>query len=320
MIALFSSLRSKAFLLLTALIVCAGSIAAQTADIHILSSQERIAQALESVQAGEQKHLAPDQQGALWEQLALEYHVSSDFPKAENAYLKAVHLFKTAPSAQVEYAEALDNLSALYLIFSRLDDAESARKQAIKVLRKLALPAVLGESEVHMADIALARHQFKKAERLAQEGLQFMASSSNPPRTGVISGYIALAFARCASGHCEEGLANAKQAVAFADTHFLPASTARGFALETLGYAQWKTGSLQEGEKNMLQSIQMLRAALGPTDPRLAGVLLQYHAYLTEAHRAAEAQEVRDQVTRMTSQAGVYCQVCTVSVSSFSLR
>ena len=46
----------------------------------------------------------------------------------------------------------------------------------------------------------------------------------------------------------------------------------------------------------MLQSIQLLRKGLAPADPRLAGALLQYKSYLEEAHRSAEAQEIREQV------------------------
>jgi tetratricopeptide (TPR) repeat protein len=319
MIAFSSTGRSKVRLFhLIALIVSVGVVCAQTPDAHIPSSQVRIAHDLELIRIGEQQHLPPAQQAVLWEQLALEYHVATEFLKAEDAYLRALHLLKTAPSARPQYASTLDNLSSLYLIYGRADDAESARKQAIKVRQKLGTPADNGESEVHLADIAIVRHQFKKAERLALHGLQVMESSSNPPRVGILSAFITLTYARCSRGHTEEGLRNAKQAVAFANTHFQSESTAHGFALETLGYAEWKSGAPQDGERTMLQSIQLLRTTLAPADPRLAGALLQYQAYLVEAHRPAEAQEIREQVTRMTSQAGVYCQGCAVSVYSLS--
>jgi tetratricopeptide (TPR) repeat protein len=318
MIALSSCLHSRVHvLLLIALIGSVGVVRAQKPDAHITTSQDRIAHDLQLIRIGEQQHLPPAQQAILWEQLALEYQVGTDFQKAEDAYLRTLHLLKTAPSAKAQYASTLDNLSSLYLIYGRLDDAESARKQAIKVRQKLGMTADNAESEVHLADIALVRHQFKKAERLSQHGLQVMQSSLNPPRAGILSAFITLTYARCFRGHCGEGLMNAKQAVAFADTHFQSESTAHGFALETLGFAEWKSGAPQDGEKTMLQSIQLLRAGLSPADPRLAGALLQYQAYLVEAHRSGEAQEIREQVARMTSQAGVYCQGC-VSVYTLS--
>jgi tetratricopeptide (TPR) repeat protein len=319
MVALFSSLRSQVCLLLRiALIGSVGIVWAQTPDAHIAASQERITHDQDLIRIGEKQHLPPEQQGVLWEQLALEYHVSTDFQKAEDAYLRALHLLKTVPSARAEYAFTLDNLSSLYLIYGRLDDGENARKQAIKVRQKLGTPAKNGESEVHLADIAVVRHQFKKAEQLARRGLKMMESSSDPPRAGMLSAFITLSYSLCSRGHCEEGLKNAKQAIAFANTHFEAVSAAQGFALETLGFAEWKNGSPQDGERSMLQSIQLLRTRLAPADPRLAGALLQYQSYLVEAHRPAEAQEIRDQVTRMTRQAGVYCQGCAVSVYSLS--
>jgi tetratricopeptide (TPR) repeat protein len=318
MIASSSFLRSKLyFLLLIALIVSVGVVWAQTPDAHIKSSQERIAQDLESIRIAEQNHLPPAEQGILWEQLALQYHLSTQFQKAEDAYLRALHLLKTAPSSREDYASTLDSLSSLYLIYGRSDDAESTRKQAIKVRQKMGNDADNGDSVVHLADVAIVRHQFKKAERLALHGLQLLESSPNPQKEGIFSAFITLTYARCFRGHCEEGLMNAKQALAFANTNLPSDSTAHGFALETLGFAEWKSGSPQDGERNMLQSIQLLRTGLAPGDPRLAGALLQYKSYLEEAHRSAEAQEIREQVTRMTSQAGVSCQAC-VSVYTLS--
>jgi tetratricopeptide (TPR) repeat protein len=312
-------LRSKErVLLLIALIVSVSVVCAQTPDAHPNSSQERIANDLESIRLAEQTHLPPARQGILWEQLALEYHTATEFHKAEDAYLRALHLLKATPAARAEYASTLDDLSSLYLIYGRLDDAESTRKQALKVRRKLATPADNAVSEVQLAGIAIVRHQFKKAEHLAQHGLQVMESSLDPPRVGTLSAFITLTYARCSRGHCEEGLKNARQAVAFANTHFQSESAAYGFALETLGFAEWKTGSPQDGERTMLQSIQLLRTRLAPADPRMAGALLQYQSYLMAAHRPAEAQEIREQVTRMTSQVGVYCQGCAVSVYSLS--
>ena len=318
MIALSSSLRSRlCFLLLVAVILSVGVIRAQTPNAHLPTSEERIAHHLELIRVAEQNHLPQAEQGILWEQLALEYHISTEFQKAEDAHLRALHLLKGAPSSRADYASALDHLASLYLIYGRLDDAESARKQALKVRQKMGTEADIGESVVHLADVAILRHQFKRAEQLALHGLQLLESSSNPPREGTLSALITLTYARCFRGHCAEGLTNAKQAVAFANTHFQSDSTAYGFALETLGFAEWKSGSPQDGERNMLQSIQLLRTGLAPTDPRLAGALLQYQSYLLEAHRSAEAQEIREQVARMTSQAGAYCQGC-VSVYSLS--
>jgi tetratricopeptide (TPR) repeat protein len=319
MIALSSYLRlNVCLLLLSASTLSVGVVWAQTSNPSISSPQVHIAQDLELIGIAEQKHLPEAQQGALWEQLGLDYQAATEFLKAEEAYNRALQLLRTAPSARAEYASTLDDLASLYLIYGRLEDAERARKQALRVRQKLGNPTESAVSEEHLADIALARHQFKRAERLALRGLEGMESSSNPPRMGMLSAYMTLTYARCLRGHSGEGLINAEQTVAFANKNFESESVPRGFALETLGFAEWKSGAKQDGERAMLQGIQILRTKLAPADPRLAGALLQYRAYLIEANRQAEAQEIHEQVTRMESQTGVFCRGCTVSVYSLS--
>jgi tetratricopeptide (TPR) repeat protein len=319
MIVLSSYLRSKAYLLLLiAFLVNVDFVRAQTSNVQTASLQARIAQDLELIRTADQNHLSEAQRADLWKHLALNYHAASEFPKAEDAYNRALHLLKTAPSARAEYASTLDDLASLYLTYGRFEDAEIAMKQALRVRLKLGSPTDRAVSEVHLADIALVRHQFKKAEGLAQRGLAGMESSSNPPPTGMLSALITLTYARCSRGRCDEGLMNAKQAVDFARKNSESESVADGFALETLGFADWKSGDRQDGEKAMLQALQILRTKLAPADPRLAGAMLQYRAYLLEANRPAEAQEIHEEVTRMTRQAGVYCQGCAISVNSLS--
>jgi tetratricopeptide (TPR) repeat protein len=291
---------------------------AQTPNPRITSSHARIAQDQASIRAAEQQHLPAAEAGALWAGLGAEYQHATEFSQAEAAYNRSLHLLKTAPAAGEEYAATLDNLAALYLIYGRVDDAESARKQALMVRQKLGDISGIGVSHIHLADIALARHQFKQAEKLALRGMEEMKSSSNPAREGMLSGLITVTYARCSRGHCDEGVMNAEQAVAFANSHFEPGSAAAGFALETLGFARWKSGATHEGEIAMVQGIQILRTNLAPADPRLAGAMLQYRAYLIAEDRQTEAQEIHEQVGNMVREAGVYCSDCAVSVNSLS--
>ncbi len=317
MIAL-SSYRTYRLFLSLLLLTALRSGWAQTPNPQITSSQARIAQDLELTRAAEQQHLPVAQTGALWSQLAADYQHATDFPNAEDAYYRSVHLLKAAPSAGEEYAATLDSLASLYLVYGRVDDAERARKQALSVRQKLGNASGIAVSHIHLADIALARHQYKKAEKLSLQGMEEMKSVSNPPREGMLSGLITITYARCSQDHCDEGLTNAEQAVAFANTHFEPGSAAAGFALETLGFAKWKSGAAHDGEVAMVQGIQILRTKLAPADPRLGGAMLQYRAYLMAENRQAEAQQVHEEVVKMTGDSGIFCGGCTVSVNSLS--
>jgi hypothetical protein len=186
------------------------------------------------------------------------------------------------------------------------------------VREKLGNRSGIGLEQIHLANIAMERNQFKKAERAALLGMEEMESSSNPPRVGILTGLITVTYARCMRGHSSEGLMSAQQAVAFAKKHFELESAAVGFALGALGLAEWRSGAVQDGEKDMLHGIQILRTKLAPADPRLAGALLQYHDYLVATSRRVEAQVIHDEVDRMTSQSGTFCPGCTVSVYSLS--
>jgi len=305
-------------LLLTApgLSVCVAR--AQTSNTETALSQARIAKDMELIRKADQEHLPQAQQAALWAHLAAEYHHAAEFLQAEDAYNRSLQLLKTSPSDRAEYASTLDNLASLYLIYGRVDDAESARKRALSVREKLGNQSEIAVSHIHLADIALAQHQYKKAERLASQGIQVIESSLNPPKQDLLSGWITLTYARCMRGHSSEALISAKQAVAFANRNYDSQSLAIGFSQATLGFAEWKSGAPQDGEKDMLQGIQILRTKLTPADPRLGGVLLQYQNYLIAANRPAEAQEIHEQVRRMMSQAGVSCTGCTVSVNTLS--
>ncbi len=318
MIALFSYRTYRPFVLLTTMLLSLSAAIAETPEPQFATSPQRIARAVETIHTAEQDHRPETERGILWMQLALEYQYAADFPKSEDAYDKALNLLKNAPGAREEYAATLESLATLYLIYGKVDDAESLRKQAIAVRQKLGNAYAIGFNQIHLANIALARHQFKKAEQLAARGMEEMESSSNPARVGILSGYVTLTYARCSRGHCSEGLINAQQGLAYANKNFDPESAAVGFALETLGFAEWKTGAPEDGEKSMLRGIQLLKAKLAPTDPRVAGALLQYQDYLNASGRRVEAQVIHAEVDRMTSQSATFCPGCTVNVNSLS--
>jgi hypothetical protein len=306
------------FLLLTALSLSVCVTGAQTSEPQSAAAQVRIARDMELIQIAEEQHRPEGERGALWAQLATEYQYAAEFLKAEDAYNKSLHLLKTIPAAKAQYAATLESLATLYLLYGRIDEAESVRKQALGVREKLGNRFDIGLSRIHLANVAMARHQFKKAERLSLRGMEEMESSSNPPRAGILSGLITVTYAYCLRGRCDEGLTSAQQGLAFANSNFLPDSAPVGFALETLGFAEWKTGAGEEAQKDMLRGIQIMRTKLVPADPRLRGALVQYGNYLMEAGRRVEGQEIHDEVERMTNQSGTVCPACTVSVYSLS--
>ena len=254
----------------------------------------------------------------MWARLASEYASAADFLKAEDAYNRSLHLLKDVPDARPSYAITLDNLAALYLIYGRVDEAEQVRKQALAIRQRIGNAADIGVSEVLIADVAIAKHQYKKAEEFALLGMKDMSSSSSPPKVVTLSALVTITYARCSRGHAADGLSSAQQAFDFANSHFEPDSPAIGFALQTLGYAEWKNGAAEEGGKTMQRGLQILRSKLVASDPRLAGALKQYEDYLVTTKQGKEADEIQEEVARANSRTGATCPACTVSVYSLA--
>jgi tetratricopeptide (TPR) repeat protein len=275
----------------------------------------RAASLLESIHAAETQHLPAEQRGLLWTQLGIVYANATQFIQAEDAYQRAISLLKTDPAAE---ASTREYLTALYLGHGRLEDAESSARQALALRRKVGDPVQIAASQIHYGDVALFRHDFRQAERLATEGMRVLESASDAPKTAILSGFLTLAYAQCWQKHLQAGLSSARQAVAFANQTFVPESSAVGFARETLGFAEWKTGATRDGEQDMQAGIVILRKALAPADPRLAGAMLQYRDYLVESGRSAEAHDIQQQVAAMNREAGVTCGDCTISANTLA--
>lgn len=275
-------------------------------------------QDLAALHAAEQQHRSPAELGAMWAHLAGEYHVAFNFPKAEDAYNRALRLLKDVPEKKVLYAMTLDDLATLYLEFGHLDEAESVRNEGLAIRRKLGNVADIGVSEVHVADIAIARRDFKKAEQFATKGLADMSASASPPVVGTLSALITIAYARCLRGHAGDAYTSAVRALDFANTHFEPDSPAIGFSLQALGYVQWKSGQAELGGKTMQRGLAILRSTLVASDPRLTGALMQYEQYLVTTRQQPEADEIRDEVARIKMHEGTACPSCTVSVYSLA--
>ena len=192
-------------LLLSALSMGIFAVRAQSSTPLIAALQAHIAQDLELIRAGQQ--LPAVQRGALWARLAADYHKAGEFVKAEDAYNRSLHLLKNEPSARTQYASTLDDLASLLSesTYGRLDDAENVRKQALAVRKKLGDASDIGLSEVHLADIALARHQPQESrasgpERSSRPGVFFQAL----PQAGMLSGFDTLARMLAACGETVE--------------------------------------------------------------------------------------------------------------------
>jgi hypothetical protein len=119
---------------------------------------------------------------------------------------------------------------------------------------------------------------------------------------------VTFAYATCLTGHCDDGLRAARNAMALIHTSFAPESFPSGQAHIALGFLEQKTGDSVHAEEDLREGIRILRLDLVPAHPLLTHALMLYRDFLAENHRDVEARRVAEEAQTHG------CATCTVSV------
>jgi hypothetical protein len=267
------------------------------------------------IDVAEHEHLSNAKIAYLWGRLAINYTAQADFVRSEDAYFHAIHLLSESPESANNYATLLDNLGVLCLVYDRRAEAEQYLKEAFIARRRLGDSVALGISQVHLAQLALANHKFKQAEKIAIEAQADLSTAGDPGKAGLIGALVSLAYARCAQNKCTEGLRDADQAMELSRLIYSSDSLPTGHVLMAMGFARWKSGDNNAAEKLMLEGIHIIttRNAQGVPYSRLA--LLEYRDFLKDMHRTPDVKRIDDQLSQSTPQ---QCGNCTVNVSNMS--
>jgi tetratricopeptide (TPR) repeat protein len=271
------------------------------------TAQKDIAQERHMIDLAEREHLPDAKIGYLWSRLASDYAAQADFARAEDAYFRALHLLRSAPEAQNDYATLLDNLGVLYLAHDRKRSFAERRKQGDIV--------VLGISQVHLAQFALADHKFTQAENLATEAQTNLTAAGDAGRAGLIGALVLLTYARCERNKCAEGLQDAERAMDIARLIYPSDSLPAGHVLMAMGFARWKTGDSQQAEKMMLEGVHIITTKNAPDAPNSRLALSEYRDFLKAMGRSLDVKRLDDQLAQAAPQP---CTNCTVNVNSMS--
>jgi tetratricopeptide (TPR) repeat protein len=275
----------------------------------------KISEDLHQIHDAEQQHLSNGHRGFLWGILAADYRDAADFIRSEDAYNHSISLLRNAPEAAINYATALGNLGALYLIYARNEEAYTCMKKALVIRRQLGDQINIAMSLQHLADLDIALHRFKDAEKEASQSYQILTSANAPPESSVPA-LASLAYARCKQNNCALGLLDAQHALEIARATIPPDSLQFGLTLTTLGFVQSRTNHLDDAEKSLLSGIEIVKAQTSPGDPTLLYSMIEYRDYLKVAHRDREAKQLDAQLANSTVRQP--CAACSVSVYSLS--
>jgi len=269
----------------------------------------RISQYRKMIADAPRLQLTERQVGGLWAHLASDYQDLADFSQSEAAYTHALSLFEHDPDAQKGYAVTLGNLGSLYGMTGRLDAMENCRKRALAIFEKLGDPLETARAQARLADGYLAMGKNKLAEQYSSQAIHTMTSLPGATNEDKGSALVTFAYATCLTGHCNDGLGAARDAMAIIRASFAAESFPAGQTHVALGFLEQRTGDRVHAEEDLREGIRILRLDLPPSHPLLTHALVLYRNFLTENHRDAEAKRISDEVHTSS------CAACTISVN-----
>lgn len=268
-------------------------------------------------------HATNEELGVLWRHVADDYAEELDMQGAEDAFMHSVKLLRTSPE-QGLYAGTLDDLAALYLETMRLKEAESCGNKALAIYEGIGDQRGAARVRVGLAIVVLHGKRYAEAEEVSAKALKTLEGEGTLDRGTLVAGLITNSYAKCFQNRCEEGLVAARQALGIVDAEFAKDAMGRVTALMVVGFEEWKTGALADGEKSMHEALELLRqkknmpyAAL--LDAQLS-VLNAYANFLKATHQKTMAKQMESEITRLKDEQTPECRNCTVNVMSLAAR
>jgi len=276
--------------------------------------QQRIEERLAALEAKENAHTSNREVGYQWSRLGNDYSLAGEFGNAENAFNRAVESFSREPGDMDLYAQALDELGALYRVYGRLPEALNCRRKALALREKLGDPLQLALSQSHLAELDLISKKYKEAFRGADQAYCQMSGTANANKGEFLSALLVRTYAKCRLRRRAECLSDAQQAFALSRSAFAENSMPVGAALMALSAAQLENGAALEAEGSARRAVAIFNRELASGDPRVIFAMSQDRDCLLALDRKEEARKIDAEVSALHRLPEQPCASCTVSV------
>ena len=302
----------------------AAVVLACTAGIQAQASQDsaaRIDTLRSRIKSATDQHAPDPQLGTLWLRLATQYQNQFELQQAEEAFTQALSLLRS-PTTQPALGDALEGLGSLYFQTGRTTEAENCLRRSLAIFETLGDQIRIAALHETLAMGLVFAHRFREGETESRRALDLLQTQAEPDPREVAAALVTHSYALCFQSRCRDALDDANRALTLAKA-ILPADSSQLAAVwMTLGFAQWKSGSLEEGGAAMREAIRIVHDRTG-TPPLLQRnselvVLRQYTAYLKSTHRKPEAAQLETQIQQLQSQRPHACTNCTINAAAFA--
>ena len=239
---------------------------------------------------------------AAWWTLARLDQDAARYADAEHAWTHALSLVNSNDRAT--RANLLDGLGTVYVETGDFTRAEPLENEALALRESLHDSTGEGRSWMHLAMLALGRHDVATAAHNAQLAADRLLNSTAATPQEQMTALITLSFVRCAQNLCSAAIPLLKKAHHIALTSSQAQSFPAAFTDFLLGYADWRDGNLHAAARLMKSGSAGMRTQLGSNHPTYISAMTQYAAFLDQTHHSAEAAAIRAELSQSPSSAG----------------
>lgn len=226
------------------------------------------------------------------------------YTQSEMAYLHAIRLLKTQPTAARDLAYALDDLGTLYMMRGETEMAERLEQQALALRQSNQLTADLPRSWYHLATLSMREHRDQNALDYAERAVAQLEAGSRTGSDDEINARFVLGLALCRLRRYSEAELTMQKTMEIVKQSYRVEEFPAGFGAFLLGYVDWKAGNWEVARNLMQDGEAVVEKQLGLQHPVTLSVLNQYERFLLSTHQKNAAHAIDRHLKQAREQAG----------------
>lgn len=267
----------------------AGSAVKQDLERQIALQQDAVRQA-------EAAHVTDIDLAKTYARLGVVYEIAAQWARSEAAVAHAVSLARHAAEPSEELASDLSQLGGLHVVMGKLRESEKEEMEGLRIREKLGDRLQIARTWNDLAELFIARQQFKKARDIAQKAVAEFVANSQADVSDRTVARSALSMAMCYLKDCPSAIPLLKDAIAEGKTYLRPDDFPIAFGDYLLGYAYWKSGKMADAAQHMQDGVAAMSQQLGWGHPAYLNALKQYEQFLRENRQVDAADLIRRRI------------------------
>jgi tetratricopeptide (TPR) repeat protein len=262
-------------------------------------------------------NLSVDDTGAAWVLLGSANQSKGDFPSAQNAYDKALHIYQSTSGHEEDEGRVLEHNATLYRDLMEQDAAINMEKKALAIFERLRQHALLARSYAILAQLELSGGK-RRASKLHLARATKEAQLVTAIDTDVLAQIqVTGAWVSSDEKDMARAIAAYRNALQLWNEKHPSSYVMTGWTYVLLGKAYAQNGSIADALDNMEHGIEILRTSVGDKNPTYLAARIAYASVLSSSgaiDRAADIKTSSEEAFRELYVDG--CVNCKISVAA----